>query len=130
MPEPDLGRELAKPDPGVRPPARHAGVLINHQHRPRGPTKLDRALRQRILPRRRFEMALDLPGRGLPHVDHSATLAMAVGDLREPHSSRASSTIAASRRASITVTVVRTSGGSVSHTAAGTTRSSPNTSVN
>jgi hypothetical protein len=63
MAETDLGCELAKPDPGVRPPAGLAGVLIHRQHRSRRPAELHRALGQRVPPCRGLGLALDLPRR-------------------------------------------------------------------
>ena len=88
------------------------------------PAQLDRALAQRILPRRGLVVALHLPERRLAHIHDRAPAPMRLGDLRRGHSSRSPSTSRASSRASRSVTASWRSGGSVSHTAAGTTASS------
>src|SRR3954451_25479908 len=79
--EPDLGDQLAEPQPALAPRARPAHVLIDDRDRLRRPTELDRALAQRILARRRLRVALDLPERRLTHIHHRAPTPMRLRDL-------------------------------------------------
>src|SRR3954469_19793845 len=85
LPEPDLGDQFPKPDSALGRRARAAEIIVDNGHRPGGPAELDRALAQRILPRPRLVVALELLDGRLAHIHHRAPAPMRVGDLRVPH---------------------------------------------
>ena len=60
--EPDLGDQLLERQAPVAALTRSAGVLIDHRHRARRPTQLDRALGERVLQGGGLDVALDLTG--------------------------------------------------------------------
>src|SRR4051812_29087953 len=79
--EPDLGHQLAEPQPALARRTRTAHVLIDDRDRRGRPSKLDGALPQRILARRRLGIALDLPERRLTHIHDRAPAPMRLRDL-------------------------------------------------
>src|SRR5207244_3394964 len=77
-----LGDQLSEPQPPRRRGARAAGVLVDDGDRLARPAQLDGALGQRILARRRLDVALHLTQRRLAHIDDRAPTPVHLGDLR------------------------------------------------
>jgi hypothetical protein len=64
----DLRRQPSKPATLSRPVGRDPEIVVDHHDLLAPKPKLDRALHQRVLTRRRLRVALKLPLRRLPRV--------------------------------------------------------------
>ena len=124
MPEADLGDEFLEPEPPIARCARATEILVDHRHRRGRPPQFDRSLSKRVLPRARLMVAFQLRRGRLPHIHDRSPVTVLLGDLLELTHRAPPPPAAASSRASLTATCSWRSGGSVSHTAAGTTVSS------
>jgi len=83
--EPDLGDQLLEAEAALARCARAASVLVDDGDRLGRPVERERPLAQGVLARLRFQVALELRGRRLAHVDDRPPPPMLLADLGLAH---------------------------------------------